>query len=34
MKKWFGRRYKKNILVLGSDGMLGHDVYEHFKALS
>ena len=34
MKKWFGRRFKKNILVLGSDGMLGHDVYEHFKALS
>ena len=26
----FGKR-KLNILVLGADGMLGYDVYEHFK---
>ena len=29
----FGKR-KLNILVLGADGMLGYDVYEHFKKLS
>ena len=29
----FGKR-KLNILVLGADGMLGYDVYEHFKMLS
>ena len=28
-----GKR-KLNILVLGADGMLGYDVYEHFKKLS
>ena len=29
----FGKR-KLNILVLGADGMLGYDVYEHFKKQS
>ena len=29
----FGKK-KLNILVLGADGMLGYDVYEHFKKLS
>lgn len=27
----FGKNKLKNILILGSDGMLGHDVYEFFK---
>lgn len=30
----FLRKRKFNILVLGSDGMLGHDVIEHFKCKS
>lgn len=28
------RNKKLNILVLGSDGMLGHDVYVYFQRLS
>lgn len=34
MFKFLNRNKKYNILILGSDGMLGYDVYNHFKKLS